>query len=364
MNASRMRRPSAVRTGMFCRLGSFDARRPVTAVACANVVCTRPVLRVDHQRQLVGVGRLQLRQRAVLEQDLRQRIVGGELLQHFLVGGRRAGRRLLQHGQLHPLEQDLADLLRRAEVERLPGELVRLLLERHHALAELAALRAEQRRVDQHAVALHAEQHSRTGISMSAIDGASLASAAICGYSASCSRSVTSASSAAYSVARSTATCSNGDAVRALAGDFVVGDRLHVEMPPREAVHVVRLVRFEHVRLQQRVVRDAAQREAVVGEHVLVVLEVLPELLLRRIGEPRREARQRRGTVELVRRAGVAMRERDVGTRGPARPTARCRRCCACIGSRLVVSVSNAVSSARSMSASQRASAASSSTVS
>ncbi len=43
MNASRMRRPSAVRTGMFCRLGSVDARRPVTAVACANVVCTRPV---------------------------------------------------------------------------------------------------------------------------------------------------------------------------------------------------------------------------------------------------------------------------------------------------------------------------------
>ena len=44
MNASRMRRPSAVRTGMFCRLGSFDASRPVTAVACPNVVCTRPVL--------------------------------------------------------------------------------------------------------------------------------------------------------------------------------------------------------------------------------------------------------------------------------------------------------------------------------
>ena len=43
MNASRMRRPSAVRTGMFCRLGSFDASRPVTAVACENVVCTRPV---------------------------------------------------------------------------------------------------------------------------------------------------------------------------------------------------------------------------------------------------------------------------------------------------------------------------------
>jgi hypothetical protein len=34
-NASRIRRPSAVRIGMFCRLGSFDASRPVTATACA-----------------------------------------------------------------------------------------------------------------------------------------------------------------------------------------------------------------------------------------------------------------------------------------------------------------------------------------
>ena len=35
MKAARTRRPSAVRTGMFCRLGSFEASRPVTATACA-----------------------------------------------------------------------------------------------------------------------------------------------------------------------------------------------------------------------------------------------------------------------------------------------------------------------------------------
>ena len=43
MKASRILRPSAVRTGMFCKLGSSDANRPVTAVAWLNVVCTRPV---------------------------------------------------------------------------------------------------------------------------------------------------------------------------------------------------------------------------------------------------------------------------------------------------------------------------------
>ena len=130
----------------------------MTAVAWLNVVCTRPVAAIHHLRQLVRVRRLELRQRAVLEQDLRQRIVGGELGQHVLVGRRLSGRGLAQRRQLHLVEQDLAQLLRRGEVERLPGELIRLLLEREHLLAELAALRGEQRRVDHHAVALHPEQ--------------------------------------------------------------------------------------------------------------------------------------------------------------------------------------------------------------
>jgi hypothetical protein len=43
MKAARMRRPSGVRIGMFCRLGSELDSRPVTAVACEKLVCTRPV---------------------------------------------------------------------------------------------------------------------------------------------------------------------------------------------------------------------------------------------------------------------------------------------------------------------------------
>ncbi len=119
--------------------------------------------RIDHLRQLVGVRRLELRQRAMLEQDLRQRIVGREFLQHLLVGRRLPGRGLLHDRQAHLLEQDLAQLLGRAQVERLPGQLVRLLLQRDDALAQLAALAREQRGVDQDAVALHAEQHLAHG---------------------------------------------------------------------------------------------------------------------------------------------------------------------------------------------------------
>jgi hypothetical protein len=40
----------------------------------------------------------------------------------------------------------------------------------------------------------------------------------------------------------------------------------------------VRLVAFQHVGLEQGVVSDAVENDAVVGENVLVVLEVLPEL--------------------------------------------------------------------------------------
>ena len=71
------------------------------------------------------------------------------------------------------VEQDLAELLRRAEVERLAGELVGLLLEREHALAELAALLREHAGVDQHAVALHAEQdlaHRHLDLAIDAVE--------------------------------------------------------------------------------------------------------------------------------------------------------------------------------------------------
>ena len=151
---------------------------------------------------------------------------------------------------------------------------------------------------------------------------------------------MTSASSAEYAVASSIVDLVEADLLRALAGDLGVGDRLHVEMAPREVVHVVRPVRLEHVRLEQRVVRDAGERDAVVGEHVLVVLEVLPELLA---------ATGRRTTARGARAprpaaAGPARRDsgaragcsrRAPGSTANDRPTIR-----AAIGSRLVVSVS------------------------
>jgi hypothetical protein len=116
---------------------------------------------VDAGGKLVAVGRLQLGQSPVLEQHLRQRIVLGELLQHFLVGRRRAAGGLLRHRQLQHTEQDLADLLRAAEVERLAGQLLRPRLELRQPMGDLDALRRQPVAVDQHADALHLEQDLR-----------------------------------------------------------------------------------------------------------------------------------------------------------------------------------------------------------
>ena len=45
-----------------------------------------------------------------------------------------------------------------------------------------------------------------------------------------------------------------------------------------QALQAVRLVRLEHVALQQGVVAHAAQRDAVIGKDVRVVLDVLAHL--------------------------------------------------------------------------------------
>ena len=63
-------------------------------------------------------------------------------------------------------------------------------------------------------------------------------------------------------------------------------------MAPGKVVHVVQPMRLQHVRLQHGVVRDAGEHDAVVGEYVLVVLDVLPELFRARILEPRLEPRK------------------------------------------------------------------------
>src|SRR5688572_27517654 len=85
-------------------------------------------LRVHDRRQRVHVGALELRQRAVLEQQAPDR-VAGDRLERGCVRGIETGTGLLRPRdpadlvQLELVEEDDAELLRRVDVERLAGEL-------------------------------------------------------------------------------------------------------------------------------------------------------------------------------------------------------------------------------------------------
>src|SRR5205823_14600048 len=102
---------------------------------------------------------LELRQGTMLEQELRQRIVCGELLEHIFVGRWLARRGFLDDRQLHSFEKNVSKLFRRAKVERPAGELKRLLFKRDDPLAKLATLFAKEPRIDENTGPLHAEEH-------------------------------------------------------------------------------------------------------------------------------------------------------------------------------------------------------------
>ena len=84
--------------------------------------------------------------------------IGGEVFERIGAGGPRAGLGLLDAdvgAEAHLAEEYVADLLRAAEVEGLARKLLRLGLERAHALGEFAGEFREPVAIDQHAGALH-----------------------------------------------------------------------------------------------------------------------------------------------------------------------------------------------------------------
>ena len=80
-----------------------------------------------------------------------------------------------------------------------------------------------------------------------------------------------------------------------------------------EVVHIVWLVAFQHVGLQQRIFGYARKRDAVVGEDVLIVFEVLPELFVRCTFKPGFEFLQSVFAIQVIRCAGIMVCERQIG---------------------------------------------------
>ena len=97
--------------------------------------------------------------------------LGGEILEHARRGGPGAGRRALSAGQTHLAEQNVAELFRRAGVERRADNLADLVLEPPHALGEIAGETREHVAVDGDAAPLHPRQHRNQRPLQRLVDG-------------------------------------------------------------------------------------------------------------------------------------------------------------------------------------------------
>ena len=107
------------------------------------------------------------------------------------------------------------------------------------------------------------------------------------------------------------------DLVGTLACNRLVGHGLAAQMTPCHGIHVVGPVRLQHVRFKQGVVLDPFQTDAVVLEHVHVVLEVLAKLAMLITFKPGLELVEHGRAIKLLRHPGIGMGERDIaGTAG------------------------------------------------
>ena len=253
----------------------------------------------------------------MFEQPRGQREVERQLLEHALVGGRRAAGGLLDDGQAQLAEQDLADLLRRAEVERLAGDLVGLVLEREHAFRQHARLVGQPRAVDQHAMALDAAQHLARRHLDVLVDElhAGVGGQARIEHLVHLQRHL--AVLARIERGAFDVDLRERDLLGALAAQVFVIEALAPQVALGEAREAVLAVRLEHVALKQRVELPAAHGDADVGEHVRVVLDVLADLGRVRVLEPRPQPRDHLVERQLVGRARVVVAQRHV--RGLAR---------------------------------------------
>ncbi len=270
-------------------------------------------VRVDHLRQLLGVGALEFGQAAVVENDARQRVIFGQLFQHFLVGGRGTGGGLFLHRQLQAVEQDFADLLGAAQIESAAGQLECLRFQGLHLGAQLAALRPQQIAVYQHAGTLDALQHfadlhfqrvnaRQPSISLDLRPKPLVHLQGEIGIFAGIAR---------RHIERHLI---EGDGLGTLAADlFVAQGVVPAEVAAHQTVEAVRLVRLDHIALKQGVVRIAANRHARVGEHMAVVLGVLPELGFVGVFQPGPQAFEHLGHGQLLGRAGVSVGQRQIG---------------------------------------------------
>ena len=111
------------------------------------------------QRQLVGIRALEFADAAVVNNHRRQFVVVREFHQYVFSCRRLAFWCLANNGQFLLFEQDLLQLLWRAQVKRPTSQFMCFGLEFGHLFREFAALSLQHLAVDEHAGLFHVQQH-------------------------------------------------------------------------------------------------------------------------------------------------------------------------------------------------------------
>ena len=113
-------------------------------------------------------------------------------------------------------------------------------------------------------------------------------------------------------MARSICDLVEAQLIDALAAHLDVGQRLAAQVPLGQRIDIVIAVRSSTYDSQLRVVRDAGKPDAAIGQRMHLVLHVVPELALMRAFEPRPKLFEHVVQRQLLGRARIAVRERDV----------------------------------------------------
>ena len=244
----------------------------------------------------------------MLDNQPGQFVLVGQLLQNRL--GRRRGALgcLFDDPQAKFVVKDGLQLFGGAQVESFAGNLVRFLLQFSHALGKFLAVLAQRAGTDQSAPLFHPGQHRDQRQVDVPVDRFQFA-----GVFQLRGKSLVQAQSD-VSVFGGVGPRSfqidlvEGQLLGAFARNRFVGDGFFIKIGSGQAVHVVAGAdRIQHVGLHHGVLGDALQLYVMVGQHVFVVLEVLPDLFVFRVFEQRLQLFQHRVTVQLLRRAHIIM---------------------------------------------------------
>ena len=160
MKAVRILRPSAVRHRNVLDVGIGRGQPP----GGRRRHCERGVhplrLGMDVARKRVGIGGFELGQLPPVDDLARQLMAhGGQVLEHLGRGRPLPGLGLRAARQAHLAEQDVAQLLGRADIEAFAGQFLDFRFQRRGALRQFARQPRQDLPVDADAALFHAHQH-------------------------------------------------------------------------------------------------------------------------------------------------------------------------------------------------------------